>query len=382
VHNREVATLGEILSLLHDAAEKARPARLTAVEWRHGPRSSAAFDRFMRERHGTGHGAMQQVVSSGGDEPPPDETSWTTTLALESDTRFREEAAGVQAGKRYVVRDGGRWVSWDADWGAVTSESAEEQGAPSPTHGFLLDPVGAVAAFRLDPTGETRLAGRRAWLVDATPRQEADGSGTALFRLGPGADVVELAVDAEHGALLRSVASIDGEPFHRLEVTEIAFGPIPAATFELSLPPGSEAAGGWLRPQRLPLHELAGAAPFPVLAPDRLPDGWRLTTSLFTAGREHPPVGPQVFLHYASRDGAYAVSIEERAAGTRARDWLAWHRDGELEVADAGEHVEPRHHVRLERAGTVVELSGADASLLAELARALVPAPTAPPRLT
>jgi hypothetical protein len=84
---------------------------------------------------------------------------------------------------------------------------------------------------------------------------------------------------------------------------------------------------------------------------------------------------------YGSREGAYAVSVEERAAGAPARDWLAWSSVDDLEVADAGEHVEPRHHVRVERDGTVVQLSGADPVLLGELARSLVPAPTEPPRL-
>jgi len=42
-----VTALGEILELLHDAGERSRPARLTVVEWAHGPRSAAAFDRFM-----------------------------------------------------------------------------------------------------------------------------------------------------------------------------------------------------------------------------------------------------------------------------------------------------------------------------------------------
>ena len=62
------------------------------------------------------------------------------------------------------------------------------------------------------------------------------------------------------------------------------------------------------------------------------------------------------------------------------REWLDWARDGELQIADAGAHVEPRHHVRVEREGTLVELSGPDPSLLRDLARTLVPAPTEPPR--
>ena len=50
--NPGVGGLGEILELLHDAGQRACPARLTVVEWTHRPRSAAAFDRFMAERHG------------------------------------------------------------------------------------------------------------------------------------------------------------------------------------------------------------------------------------------------------------------------------------------------------------------------------------------
>jgi hypothetical protein len=75
------------------------------------------------------------------------------------------------------------------------------------------------------------------------------------------------------------------------------------------------------------------------------------------------------------------VSVTERAAGGPRHEWLEWEYDGDIERADAGEHVEPRHYVRVEREGTVVELAGADPSLLAELARSLAPAPTEPPSL-
>ena len=76
------------------------------------------------------------------------------------------------------------------------------------------------------------------------------------------------------------------------------------------------------------------------------------------------------------------AGVSERAATGDRRDWLEWARDGDLETADAGEHVEPRHHVRVEREGTLVELSGPDPLLLHDLARALAPAPTEAPRLS
>ncbi len=378
MQNRRVAALGEILELLHDAAERARPARLTVVEWRHGPRSSAAFERYMAARQGS---AAMQVASSRG-EPAPDETSWTTTLVLESATRFREEAAGVQAGKRTLVRDGERWASWDSDWGAVTSESEQGAGPPSSTYAFLLDPVGVLGSFLLEPLGRAEVAGRDAWRVRARARPEPEGSGSVVFRLGPGADRVELAIDAERGALLRTEAFLGGEPFHRLEVTEITFGQSPSEDFDLTLPDGVVASRGWPRPERLPLHELAGAAPFAVFVPERVPEGWRLFERLFTAGRERPPVEPEVFLGYTSREGAYEVGVRQRSSSSTRAEWLDWQPGDEgLEVADAGENVEPRHHVRVVRGGTLVELSGADRTLLIELARSLVPAPAEAPRL-
>jgi hypothetical protein len=378
MQNRRVAALGEILELLHDAGERACPARLAVVEWRHGPRSGAAFERYMAARHDPGRAGMQVVSSQG--EPAPDETSWTTTLALESDTRFREEAAGVQAGRRFLVRDGERWASWDSDWGAVTSETEQEGGPPSPTYAFLLDPVGVLGSFLLEPLGPAEVAGRDAWRVRAKARREPEAS--VLFRLGPGADRLDLAVDAERGALLPSEAFLGDEPFHRLEVTEITFGPSPSETFDLTLPEGVVASGGWPRPQRLPLHELAAAAPFAVFVPDRVPEGWRLFERLFTAGRERPPVEPEVFLGYVSGEGAYEVSVRQRSSSPTRPEWLDWQPgDGALEVADAGENVEPRHHVRVEREGTLVELAGPDPTLLLELARSLAPAPADAPHL-
>ena len=115
--------LGDVLELLHGAAERARPARLTVVEWTHRSRSAAAFDRFMAEHHGRHAGAAVAHIASAASAPAaPQETSRTTRLALESPTRYREESAGVQAGKRYQVRDGERWVVWDADgWRLVES---------------------------------------------------------------------------------------------------------------------------------------------------------------------------------------------------------------------------------------------------------------------
>jgi hypothetical protein len=331
----------------------------------------------MAAHHGSGYAVTQAVAGEGA---PPAESQWTTTLAFESPTQFRESSAGKQAGHRYFVRDGDRWLSWDADWGGASNET-EGEGRPTPAYAFLLDPLGLVSGLRLEPAGTTEVGGRAAWHVRATPRDESAGPDASLHRLGLGADAYELAIDAERGVLLRGEAKLDGEPFHRLEVSEIAFAPIDPRTFAVAVPEGAEAPTGWFRPLRLPLHELAAAAPFRVFVPGDVPVGWRLVERLLTPARDKPRVTPSVSLVYASREGAYVVTIHERTADAERPDSLVWRPDGDLEIADAGEHVEPRHHVRAERDGTVVELSGAEPELLAGLARSLVPASTEPPRL-
>jgi hypothetical protein len=367
-----MSALGDLLELLHDAAVKARPATLTVVEWSHAARSSEAFARFMAQRHsGTAYASSR--------EPSPEESSWSTTLSFEHESRFREEADGRQAGQRFLVRDGSVWLTWDAAWGTVSSEV--EEGAPSANYGFLLDPVALVGELRLEPTGTAEHAARPAILVHGIPR-DGPSVGSMLLRLGAGADAFALVVDAERGALLRVEAMLHGEPFRRFDVTRIAYGPIDPSTFTVAAPPGAPAAAGWPRPQPMPLHEIAARAPFTLLVPERVPDGWRLTAMLLQ-GRDEPPLPTSATLSYTSPEGAYGVTLQERAAGaTDAEDgWRTWRRDGELEVADEGEYVDPRHHVRLERDGTVVELSGSDPGLLAQLARSLVPAAAEPPRL-
>ena len=202
--------LGEILELLHDAGQRACPARLTVVEWTHRSRSAAAFDRFMAERHGGRLGsASAPVVHAATPVRHPTSTSRTTNLAFESSTRYREESAGVQTGQRYQVRDGERWVVWDADWGAVTDETEQEGGPPSsrPTLSSSTR-WRLVGAYRLEGTGEFEVAGTRRTSSARGPAPGSDGATAVVFSLGAGADAIELAIDAERGALLRAEARL------------------------------------------------------------------------------------------------------------------------------------------------------------------------------
>lgn len=251
----------------------------------------------------------------------------------------------------------------------MTSESEPEGGPPASSFGFLLDPVELSAAYRFGAPFEGTLAGRPTLTVSATAREE--GMPSAVIRVGAGAEGVELSFDAETGALLRSEATIGGEPFQRIEVTEIEYALAPAEAFVVEPPLGHDGpAGRWARPVELPLHELATQAPFTVLVPARVPDGWRVSSAQLLDGRKHPRLDTTVYLDYGSPEGAYTVGIRARATDDA---------DTPSDVVDNGPTVAPRFVVSLVQAGTWVELSGAERELLLAFSRDLVPARTRPP---
>jgi hypothetical protein len=369
-----MTALGELLELIHDAADHAGPTRLTALEWNDLPRMHEAFGR-------SGIGGTAYAGPPRG----PETSSSTTRLLWQSADVQREESAGVQEGRRVLVRNGPHWTVWDADWGASAGSDDEGESGPHPQLAFLVDPAVLLGALRLEPRERTAVAGREAIAVHALPRRgDSPGAPILLHRLGMGAEWFDLAVDAERGTLLYVEASIAAGPFHRFEVIEIAFRKdFPKGTFDFEPPSGEDVQQGlWARPEPVPLDLAAREAPFTVLVPTRVPAGWRLGT-LLVRGRDRPHVEASVHLAYTSPEGAYSVQLRERASGAAADDdWLSYERQGRLEVADAGANVDPRWYVRLEDRGTLVELFGSvPLELLTGLAETLVPARAEPPRL-
>ena len=137
--------------------------------------------------------------------------------------------------------------------------------------------------------------------------------------------------------------------------------------------PGTGGLGRrWARPVPLALHELAAAAPFTVLVPRAHPG--RVAPRGDTVPRRgaHPRLETTAFLDYMSREGAYTVA----SASGRAR-----RKTKGLTSSTTARPSRPRFIVSLVRAGTWVELSGAERELLLGLAEELVPAPTQPPEL-
>lgn len=370
-----VSDLGNLLELIHSAPDRWRSVRLTVREWHHHARGAEAFERWTRRSQG---GASMRMISSRSGEPA-EECTTTYRLWWESPERFREEM-GTTDVRHTLVCDGERWWTASPDWGVLSSETeggSQQQSALA----HLVAPGRLLGVVRLEPAGEDQLAGRRVITAQGTPLPGDDGAGFVIHRLGAGAERIDLAFDAERGVVLCAVALLDGEPFHSLEVTDIAFDErFPPETFVYTPTPGEETASPW-RPERVTLDEAARRAPFTLLVPERVPEGWRLHLT-WMDGRERPPIPATAHLFYSSEEGAYGAQLREHATGEPREEWLAYERRGDVELADAGENVQPRHHVRTERDGTLVELSGEDPELLLTLAAELVPAPTEPPRLT
>jgi hypothetical protein len=276
--------------------------------------------------------------------------------------RLREEVESLHDGDHTTVRvvNGARWTFLAGGELHSSEHVPGSTSPPSPRLAHVLDPAPLLPIVDLEVVGRATHAGREGIRVVARPR-EVDDPLMGNSRLPPGADEHELVVDAHVGVLLRMASRIGGEDFAVTEVTDIAFDEeIPDERFVLVPPPGVHLAEP---PPPLPgpatrevtLADAARTAPFTVLAPARLPEGWELGS--VSANVAHPAVVPQVTLTYRLGGGWRGLTVIEAAAGSTPLG------DVEEEVVEHdGRYLrligEPAARVRLERDGTDVRLSG------------------------
>jgi hypothetical protein len=359
--------LGEVLELLHGAGDRWRTARLTIRDWLHHERARVAHER--RRQSGAAH---QMTLYAHRGAPEPEHES-VVRVWLDGDRAREERADGL------AIRHGDRWWLWSEAFGARTND-----GDPRHLAGIgdvalrLLEPSHVLAALRLELAGETEAVGRSALRVVARERDARRETGMLLFQLGYGADAYELLVDRERGVLLRTAALLDREPFAVTEVGDLAFDEtFPPETFVFELPEG-ESFREDVSGRRSTLESAAAAAPFTVLAPAAVPEGWRLVVISIPAS-DRPPTPDVVVLHYHSPDAAHSLSIHECAADAADQhEWIVWEERDGVGVA-APDTV--GGWARVVRHGTRAVLHSSDVELddLLAFAAALRPAPTEPP---
>jgi outer membrane lipoprotein-sorting protein len=381
-----VATLGDLLELLHGAYERFETVRLVAHDWQHFARSGRASKRFAAQSAGTSYATIGFTR-----EAAPETSEGTVRLWFEKPHRVREEREGDLRGAVLGVRDGERWWMYSPESGARSNEDDLSFGSGvGQQYEHFLDPSGLIPGLTFEPLDETIVAGRRALRVFARPRGGKSDSPHQVLRLGVGADEYELAVDVERGVLLRALARVDGEEFSVHEVTEIAFDESFAPETFVFVPPAGEVIRGVRasRHRRLTIEEAVALAPFPVFLPQSLGPGWQMTVHFFP-GEDRPRSAASVAIHYWRADASHQLNMTQMALEARdpyeGFDWKESVRNGDrwrTWTADRDGDAMPAR-VQLEREGTRITITSNDLEIerLIELAGMLVPAPAEPPSL-
>jgi hypothetical protein len=349
-----------------------RVRRAHGVEWTHRARSAAASTGSWRA-HGRHAGvAVTRGVAGRGRRPQETGDDDARASRARRGSARRRPACRREA---LPVRDGERW-SVGRRLGRRDARDEQEGGPP---HADVRVPARSRRARRR-PTDSSRPARRvspsaRPGIRARTPGRA--GGPARRTRLGLGADAYELA----RRRRARRAAPRRG-----------------AAAMTLPPPGGDRHRASVRSREARSRRRTEGVVAVRLVRPERC----RSTSSQAArpSGASHRPRPRRVAarreaLHGRARAtrrrGGVArlreprrrllvVSIRTRRGSGPATRWQ-WRATATSRSPTRGEHAEPRHHVRVARDGTLVELAGDDPELLAGLARSLVPAPTEPPRL-
>jgi hypothetical protein len=195
----------------------------------------------------------------------------------------------------------------------------------------LLDPPRLLGAVRLIPSGRATRAGREVLIADATPRPEKRQRILSLgvHHLGPGADRYRLELDAERGVVLAAHAFANDEPFQIIEALAVELDEqIDSGLFRFEAPEGEEirrAGGRGPTLMHASIPELAAAAPFRLLVPERVPASWSVHCT-YSAPSDRPPAPASASIHYRSESGHESLDLVLRASseeplGVGSEDW-------------------------------------------------------------
>ena len=329
--------LPEVLALLHTSGRRWRTLRAEGEEWRDERVSHLAFARLRRP------GRVFTVRGSPG--PADRDPRWR--LWIRRPSHARVEFGGAHQARFVQIQDGvRRWISAPHGPARVDERPGHADLQLGPLD-VLVDTPALPAVLDLDVAGRSRILGRDTFTVRGRSR---DGD----VRPGPGpsppflrvADEVRMDVDAERGVVLRLEAVLEGQPFHRLEMTEVAFdeeldddvfvfpaeeAPVPLRPGERSPPPGRPR-----RPPAPPHHpgppqHILGAnsgveavlarTPSVVVAVDRVvgyPTGFEIHLTVRTSDEQiHGTVEPG---HPRSWGGAFAFPGESLTFGVTFAD--------------------------------------------------------------
>lgn len=395
-----MTNVADVFELMHRGADSFQTVRATIRVWHDHEKNQRAFEREIEEEQAADEGTGSIIMLTVGDpeaEPPSAEAEETVRLWLEKPGKRREEADGPQ--RRVSVTNGVKSWEYSPEFGAL-----EQEADPDDDRGeadALLHPERLLPSVDIEVVGPTSVAGRQGVRLRARRRRAPRRPLFGPLGPVPGADEYDLVVDKERGILLRTEASIDGEPFAISEIVEIAFDESFAPETFQFVPPEGETLHS---PEELwgehehefSVEEAAARASFPVWIPSRLPrlpnrhvlgQAWEIQVH-YQQGAARPKMPESVSLFYW-HDVGTSFTLSETAVREPLDARLPW------EAVELDERLylvwepEPSRlpvpiQLRVELEGTDVHLSSPELAReeLLEVARSLVRAPTEPPSLT
>jgi outer membrane lipoprotein-sorting protein len=353
-------------------------------------RGRQALERAVEADRARGAGAaLLQVGQSPSGAQTPGPRVWESTSRIWLDpSRDRVRVERVdEHGEFFMVRVGERWWSYHPNFGATSNEDDPKVGIGGADEvGGLLDPALLLGSLDFVIVGEGEQAGLHGIVVRARPRP-IEGPDLLRQHLPGGADDYELVVDHVRGVLLRLEARIDGAAFSIVELVETHFDETFADdVFVFRPPPGERIRphGEMFPPvEAMTLEEAARRAPFTVLAPHRIPQGWQLNV-LISPERDRPPAPAGVVMHIVDPAHRHQLRIMQGAEPIQdALEWVPVDFAGQrFLVHEAKGPFHGHIEVRLERHGTHARLTGdIERSQLLEIAQSLQPAPRELPPL-
>jgi hypothetical protein len=253
------------------------------------------------------HGRLASAPEDGR-EGEPAERTWR--LWIEAPVRLRVEREGSVG-----VRDGASWWYGHPAHGWYSNEDDPSSQAQIGDEALLLlDPSPLVGALRFEVGGREMIAGREAFCLRGKLRVNPVHP-FALRYLQVGIvppDEFEYAVDAERGLLLRQTVLVNGDPYWRREVAEIAFDEeFPEDTFDAPCGDRASFAAVPIAAQ-VTLEEAVRLVEFPVFELE-LAEEWNRDV-LYRPPTSVDGMPQTVGFHYWLADASRAINVTQSAA--------------------------------------------------------------------
>lgn len=244
--------LSAVLKLLYESDKRWRTLRAEGEDWTDDTRSTEAFLRSVRP------GSF--VTSRGTPGPADRDPRWKVWVRQPQE--WRADFGGPHQSRFLVISDGDRVCSSSPGGGYRISEERSDLESSGGPAGTLLRPIRLPAVLELEVVAKATHLGRDTFTLRGRPRRESERRGPGMFM---GADEVGFGVDVERGVLLWLEHRLEGAPYRRVSMTDVAFDEeLDEALFEF--PEGAHAAPPVRpEPRRPPAPQPAHGPPDRVL---------------------------------------------------------------------------------------------------------------------